>query len=346
MAATLAELALLVGGKVHGDENLLITGVAPLSDAGEGEISFFANPRYGEEARKTRASAIIAGAPIESSRASFLLSDNPYLAFAKILAFFRPPSRPAAAGISEEAHLEENVRIGEGASIFPGVFIGRGTTIGERTVVYPNTVIGERCAIGRDCIFYPNVTIREETVIGDRVILQPGAVIGSDGFGFAKDGVAYVKIPQVGVVILEDDVEVGANTTIDRATLGTTVLRKGVKIDNLVQIAHGIEIGENSVLAAQVGIAGSTRVGRRVSIGGQAGITGHIEISDDAVIGGQAGVTSDVPPGSFYTGYPARPYRQALRSLAELKRLPGLRDEITALEKKLSELERKLGEEK
>lgn len=332
---SLDELARFVGGEVGGDGDVLITGVANLEDADEGDITFIANPKYMPMLATTKASAIIASPDITDSLRgrNCLIIKNPYLAFAKILTLFTPPT-PFYKGIHPKVEVHPTAIIGSSPSISPFVYIGEGSRLGDRATLFPGVYIGRDVTIGDDTLIYSNVSIREGCRIGNRVIIHCNTVIGSDGFGFAKDGTKLYKIPQVGIVRIEDDVEIGACVTIDRATLGETVIRRGTKIDNLVQIAHNVEIGEDSTIVAQVGISGSTKVGKRVTLAGQVGVVGHIEIGDDVMVGGQSGVTKDLPPRQAFSGMPAIPHREWLRAVGIFAKLPEMRKTLMELEKK------------
>jgi UDP-3-O-[3-hydroxymyristoyl] glucosamine N-acyltransferase len=339
---TLRELAARLKASVAGDENVRIHGVAGIREAREGEITFLANPRYAPYLKETRASAVImseAGAP---AGLSVLLTPEPYLAFLETLRLFDsgPDDRPPA-GIDTTAVVDPTARLGEDVAVGPLAVICAGAEIGERTVLSAGTYIGPGCVIGADCLFYPRVVVRKESRIGDRVIIHAGAVIGDDGFGFAPDGEEYRKIPQLGRVVIEDDVEIGANTTIDRATTGVTRIGRGSRLDNLVMIAHNVEVGENTIICAQVGISGSTRVGRHVTLAGQVGIVGHVEIGDFARVGAQGGVTKSVPPGESYSGYPAQSHVRASRIYASMRNLPEALRALRQLERRVQELERR-----
>ena len=337
---TLKELAGLVGGDIARDENVIINGVASIGTAKEGDITFIASPKYIAGISGTKASAIIASPEIKERHGrSFLYVKNPYLAFAKILAFFNPPTLPYQ-GIYPGAYIHHTAEIGSSVSIYPYVYIDEGANIGDRAVLYPGVYIGSGATIGDDTVLYSNVSVRERCRIGKRVIIHCNSVVGSDGFGFAKDGSKYHEIPQVGIVRIEDDVEVGACVTIDRATLGETVVGRGTKIDNLAQIAHNVTIGENSIIVAQVGIAGSTKIGSRVTLAGQVGVAGHIEITDDVVIGSQSGVAQDVKEKGVFTGTPAIPHMEWLKAQNIFAKLPEMRKKILELENRVEELEK------
>jgi UDP-3-O-[3-hydroxymyristoyl] glucosamine N-acyltransferase len=340
--ATLAELAALVEGVLEGDGALEIRGIASLEDAGEGQISFLADRKQIARLEKTRAAEVIVPSHLPSFPKPLIRISNPHMAYAKIQTFFS--SRVfAPLGIDPRAFVGSGALIGQDVSIYPFAFVGTDSEIGARTVIYPGVYIGEGVQIGEDTILYPNVVVMDGCRIGKRVIVHGGTVIGSDGFGFASDKDRYVKIPQVGIVEIEDDVEIGANCAIDRAAMGKTWIKKGVKTDNLVQIGHNVIVGENTVLVAQVGIAGSTEIGNWVALGGQVGVVGHIKIGDQVRIGGQSGIARDVKAGEILSGSPAFPHREWLRVQAVIPRLPEMKKNLTALENRVAELEKTLG---
>jgi UDP-3-O-[3-hydroxymyristoyl] glucosamine N-acyltransferase len=335
---TLQELATLVGGIVEGEGTLKVKGIASLEEAEEGEITFLAELRHASRLEKTGASAAIVPLSLPPFVKPVIRTSNPYLAYAKVQAFFQhKPCHPR--GVDSRAFIGRGVKLGQDLSIYPFVYLGDGCEIGDRAVLYPGVYVGEKARIGEESLLYPNVAVMDRCIIGKRVILHPGTVIGSDGFGFARDGNRHVKIPQVGIVVIEDDVEVGASCAIDRAAMGKTWLKRGVKTDNLVQIGHNVTIGEDTVLVAQVGIAGSTEVGSGVALGGQVGVVGHIKIGDGAMIGAQAGVGQDVDPGQTLSGSPAFPHREWLRAQAVFPRLPEMKRTLADLEKKMKRLE-------
>ncbi len=337
---TLQELAEKIGGQVEGDGSLLISGAAPIDSAQPGQITFLANPRYRDHLHKSRASAVIVDqkTTVETSHALIRVSD-PYYGFLQIFLLFNPRKELLPPGIHPTAVVHPEARIGQEVAIGAHVVIGKGCRIGDRSKIFPGCVILDGSEIGEDCTLYPLVSIREECRVGNRVIIHNGAVIGSDGFGFAPHGGVYHKIPQIGRVIIEDDVEIGANCTIDRATMGETIIRRGTKLDNLVHIAHNVEVGEWTVMAAQVGISGSTKIGHHVMLGGQVGTVGHIRIGDYAQVGAQSGVSKAVPDREVVFGYPARPIMRAKRIEAAVNQLPELVKRIRELEKKLAALE-------
>lgn len=336
---TLAEIAERLDCRLEGDGSIEIARVAGLSDAGPGDITFLANPKYVQAAQRTQASAIILAGDAPAVPCAILRSAHPYRTFAQALALLGRDERPAA-GVHPTAAVAPDARLGRGVSIGPFAVVGAGAEIGDRVVLHAHVVVGPGARIGSDTLVHPRVSIRDRSVIGARVIIQDGAVIGSDGFGFAPRGDGtYEKIPQTARVVIEDDVEIGANTTVDRPAVGETRIARGVKIDNLVQIAHGVVIGRNSLLAAQVGIAGSTRVGENVMFGGQVGVAGHVTVGDRAQASGKTGITGHVPAEAFLSGYPSMDNLEWRKAWAALKRLPGLKRRLAELEERLAKLE-------
>jgi UDP-3-O-[3-hydroxymyristoyl] glucosamine N-acyltransferase len=340
---TLKELAEYLGGRIIGDENVTVNGLAPLESAGSDKITFLANPKYAAKVSETGAAAVLMAPGGESYGRNVIEVADPYLGFAKLLTLFYARPHPPL-GVLPEANVGTQVTLGEGISIYPGACIGNNVTIGDRSVVHSGAVIYEGTTIGDDCVIHANVTIRERSRIGNRCIIQPGAVIGSDGFGYAPDGRAYYRIPQIGIVVLEDDVEIGANCCIDRAALEVTLIKRGTKLDNLVQIAHNCRIGEDCMIVSQVGISGSTTIGNHVTLGGQVGIAGHLTVGDNVMVGAQSGVPGSLPANAIYSGTPTMPHREWLRAMAVVPRLPELKKNIVALEKRIAELETKLTE--
>jgi UDP-3-O-[3-hydroxymyristoyl] glucosamine N-acyltransferase len=341
----LPEIAKIIGGEIVVPKGLEtdieITQVAKIESAKEGEITFLSNPKYAKYLSLTKASAIIVPKNISDVPIPAILVDDAYFSFLKIFLIFNPPKEPIKAGIHKTAVIGENTKIGKNVALGAYTVIGDNCSIGDNTKILPNTVISDETEIGNDCLIYANVTLREKTKIGSRVIIHSGTVVGSDGFGFAKVDGKYTKIPQLGNVVIEDDVEIGSNCSIDRATMGETRIKRGTKLDNLVQVAHNVIIGEDTVIAAQTGIAGSTKVGNNVTIAGQVGIVGHIEIGDGAILAAQSGVSESVPPKAVYFGYPAKPHIEEKRRQVSLKQLPEIIKKIRRFEKELEELKKK-----
>ena len=329
-------LAERLGCRLDGDGEIDITRVAGIEDAGAGDLTFVANPKYLSALATTRASAVLLREDVPAGPSAVLRTGDPYLAFARAVGIFAPRWQ-AEPGVHPMTAIAATARLGERVSIGAFVSIGEGTTIGDDTVIFPNVTIGASVRLGAACLVHSNVSIRERVTIGDRVVLQNGVVIGADGYGFVRraDG-THEKIPQVATVVIEDDVELGANTTVDRPAVGETRIGAGSKIDNLVQVAHGVTIGRNVLIAAQVGIAGSTEVGDSVMLGGQVGIGGHLKIGRGVVAVGQSGVTNSVDAGAMIAGYPAIEAREWRRSAAVFRRLPELKKRIEDLEARLA----------
>jgi UDP-3-O-[3-hydroxymyristoyl] glucosamine N-acyltransferase len=334
---TVDELAGRIGGDVLGDGSVRLRGLASLKDAGPTDLSLFADRRYEDELRATRAGALVTRGRIEGVSVPQILHADPFVALAALVEIFVPRCSPPP-GVHSLAFVSQTARISESASVLPFAHVGDRVSIGARTIVHPGVFLGEGVAIGEDCTLWPNVVVREGCRLGNRVVVHPGAAIGADGFGFARREGKFLKIRHVGTVVIEDDVEIGANAAIDRGTLGSTILRRGVKIDNLVHVAHNVEVGEDSAMAAQVGISGSTVVGKRVLMGGQVGVVDHLQIGDDAILIAQSGVIGDVPSRAMVSGYPARPHREVLKAAAETRSLERLRRRVRKLEERLQAL--------
>lgn len=338
MKIQLKEIAALVGGTVVGDENLTIAGIAKLESASETDLCFLSNMKYAHYLDSTAAAAVIVPKDINDlpNGRTYILSDQPYVAFTKCLITYFDYQHPQK-GISPSATISKSALIGEDVHIGPNVVIEEGVVIGDHSKIMANTCIFENSKIGSRTVIHSNVSIYYNSIIGDDCIIHSNSVIGSDGFGHAPlpDG-SYIKIPQVGNVVIGNNVEIGSNCSIDRANMGSTVIKDGVKLDNLVQIAHGVEIGEHTVIAAQTGVSGSTKIGKYCVLGGQVGVAGHIEIADRVMIGAQGGVISSIKEsGTKFTGTPHLPIQEAMRSRVLFKNLPKLEQRVIELEKKI-----------
>jgi len=343
---TLAEIAEKVEGDLEGDPSRKITGVNTLEEAGKGEIVYLQDKRYAKKFERTGAAAALVPAGFVSNRIDTITVARPKLAFAKVIQLFHPALPSVPKGIHTSAQVEKSVSIGKDVSIGALAVIGRHASLGDGVVVGPQCYIGDGVEIGDGSYLFPGVIVRERVKIGRECIIHSGAVLGSDGFGFEMDEHGKpVKIPQVGELVIEDEVEIGANVTIDRATIGTTRISKSVKLDNLVHIAHNVQIGENSLLCAQVGIAGSTKIGKGSILGGQAGLVDHLDIGEYVRIGAQAGVTKSVKDHETISGYPARPHKLALKREAMISRLEKMYVLIKEFGKRIEKLERDVSDE-
>lgn len=332
---SLGELAAALGARLEGDPEVRISGIARLEEAGPGDISFLANPRYEESAERSDAGAVVADETYAADGQNVLRSDNPYLTFARVVELIAPSEEPKP-GVAETAVIHPTATVPASAAVGALSVIEAEVVLGEGVVVDAGTMIQRGVTVGADTHLFPRVTVHRGTRIGERCIVQSGSILGSDGFGYATDSAGrHRKVPQRGGLAIADDVEIGANVTIDRGSAGDTMIGRGTKIDNLVHIAHNVAIGEHVLVVAQVGIAGSARIGNHAVLAGQAGITGHITIGDRARIGGQAGVIGDVAPDTEVSGYPARSHREQMRAYALFARLPDLFDRLKALELKL-----------
>lgn len=344
MKVKITEVADLVGGILSGDENVFIENIAKIEEAQAGDLTFLYLPAYEKYFLTTKASAILVRPGFKKDRddITYIEVNSPNTALLKVINhFFRP--KVNLTGVDETAFIDKTAVIGSNCAIGRNVVISSGCRIGHNVKIYHNTVIMENVEIGDDCLIYPNVSVRENCRLGKRIIIHPGTVIGSDGFGYSPDSAGvYQKIPQIGIVIIEDDVELGANVCIDRASIGQTIVKKGTKIDNLVQIAHNVVVGENTAISAQSGISGSTKVGKNCIFAGQVGISGHVEIADRVIIAAQSGVSKSlVKPGTYF-GSPAKEHRHALRLEAHIRNLPEQAEKVKELEKQLKELQEKL----
>jgi UDP-3-O-[3-hydroxymyristoyl] glucosamine N-acyltransferase len=340
--ATLKSLADLVGGEVLGDPSVLVSGVGGIREALPGQITFLAHRRFERMLATTRASAVVVGPDTDPGPLPAVRVADPDYAFGVIAERFLGAAPRPAPGVRPGAHVADSARLGAGVAVLPGAVVEDGASIGDRTILHPGAYVGPGARVGADCVLHPHVVVRERVVLGDRVIVHAGAVIGADGFGYAGTGRARRKIPQGGIVVVEDDVEIGANTTIDRARFDRTRVGRGTKIDNLVQIGHNVHLGEDCVVVAQAGIAGSARLGDRVTLAAQSGVAGHVEIGEDAVIAARGGVTKSLPGRAAYSGFPARPHSRARRETVLAARLPELRAALRSLRARVRALESRI----
>ena len=339
MAKALQELAEFVDGEVVGDGTTLIERVAGIAQATDGDITFVSNPKYESRAKDCKASAIIVSPKLRDLGRNLLVCGNPYLAFAKIVGLLmeRPQAHPK--GVDPMATVSLTASLGDDVSIYPYVHVGDNTVIGDRVTLMPGVCVGPDCRIGNDTLLHPGVVLYHGTTVGERVLLHANVVVGAEGFGFAPDGPHYHKIPQVGVAVIEDDVSIGANTTICRGALGRTIIRRGCKIDSQVVISHNVDVGEDTLMVSQVGVSGTVEIGKHVILAGQVGVAGHLEIGDNAMVGGKSAVTHDLAPNKGYLGVPARPIAEERRISASLPKLPQMREKLRDLEKRLNQLE-------
>jgi UDP-3-O-[3-hydroxymyristoyl] glucosamine N-acyltransferase len=335
----LAELADHLGAEVVGSPAKVVSRVCALDQAGAEDLSFLHNPKYMDQARSSNAGAILVKDPDRLPGRDLLVVDEPYLAFARALELMHPQEWPEP-GRHPSAVIADDAALGEGASIGPHVTIGEGCRIGSGTRIGAGCVLGQQVEVGDDCYLHPRVVVESGSIIGSRCILHAGVVIGSDGYGFATVAGVHHKVPQIGIVVLEDDVELGANVCVDRGTTGETRVGRGTKVDNLVQIAHNVKIGEGCLLVSQVGLSGSTELGRHVTMAGQSGAAGHLRLGDRVIVGAKSAVYKDLPDGAFVTGIPAQPHREWLKSNANLRRIEGLRDRLKELEEAVARLQR------
>lgn len=331
-----SQIALLVNGKVEGDASVAVSSFGKIEEAREGQLTFFANPKYEEFLYRTAASIIIVNEGFELKqpiKATLIRVPDAYSAFATLLGKYQEIMQQQLSGIQQPSYVAVSASCGQNVFIGAFAYVGEQARVGNNTKIYPNVFVGDHVTIGENCFIHPGVKIYHDCRIGNNVTIHAGTVIGSDGFGFAQqtDG-SFKKVPQIGNVVIEDNVEIGANATIDRATIGSTIIRSGAKLDNLIQIAHNVEVGHSTVIAAQAGISGSTKIGNGVMIGGQAGIVGHIQIGDGAKVNAQSGVSKSIEPGKAVTGSPAFDYTSALRSQAAARTLPELEKRVKELE--------------
>ena len=339
MEISLQKLASMLNGQVEGSPEAIVVGVAGIREARSDQITFLANPKYEPFMADTQAGGIIVDKHWAGTCSRALIRvDNPYLAFARASQFFHQKTL-SPLGVSPQAWVDDSAKIGDDVSIHPFAYVGPKARIGDRAVLHPFSHVGPEGVIGEDTTLHPGVSVLDHCTVGCRVTIHSGTVVGSDGFGYAMDGDQYVKIPQAGIVQIDDDVEIGANCAIDRATTGKTWIQNGVKIDNLVQVAHNVVVGENTILVAQAGVSGSTEIGNNVQIGGQVGLVGHIRIGDRVSVAAQSGVTRSLEGGSIVSGTPALPHHHHLRAVALFPKLPQLLKRIQQLEARLKQLE-------
>jgi UDP-3-O-[3-hydroxymyristoyl] glucosamine N-acyltransferase len=339
MQFSATQIAQLINGLIEGDANASVSSFGKIEEAKNGQISFLANPKYEEYVYNTKASIIILNDSFTLKQpisATIIRVKDAYVAFATLLQFYETIQQQQLVGIEQPCFIDETAKVGQNAYIAAFAYIGKNVQIGDNVKIYPQVFIGKDVVIGNDVVLHSGVKIYNNCLLGNKIIIHSGTVIGGDGFGFApqKDG-TYKKVPQIGNVVIEDDVEIGANTCIDRATIGSTVIKSGAKLDNLIQVAHNVEIGNQSVIAAQVGISGSTKLGKNVMIGGQAGIVGHIQLGDGTKVNGQSGVSKSTAPNTALTGSPAGEYTSMLRSQSVVKRLPEIEKRLINIEKQL-----------
>ena len=338
------QIATFIQGEIIGDENATVHTFAKIEEGMPGAISFLSNPKYTSYIYETQSSIVLVNkdfVPEHEVKATLIKVDNAYESLAKLLNLYEQ-SKPKRVGISPLAFIAETAKVGKDVYIAPFACIGDYAEVGDNTVIHPHVTIGGGAKIGSDCILYANSTVYHDCRVGNHCILHSGSVIGADGFGFAPTPAGYEKIPQIGIAILEDNVEVGANTCIDRATMGATIIRKGVKLDNLIQIAHNDEIGANTVMAAQAGVAGSTKVGEWCMIGGQVGLAGHIRVGNKVSLGAQSGVPSNLKDGSQLIGTPPMELKQYFKASVVQRNLPEMLTELRQLRKELNELKQKI----
>lgn len=344
MEFTAEQIANVIGGRVEGNKDAKVHTFAKIEEGTEGAISFLSNPKYTHYLYNTKSSIVIVNEDVELEKdvdATLIRVKNAYESIAKLLQIYEA-SKPKKTGVAPQAYIAPSAKLGNNCYVGPFAYVGEGAEIGDGCQIYPHAVIGDNVKVGTNCIFYPNTTIYQGCKIGNNVTIHAGSVIGADGFGFAPGADGYDKIPQIGIVVIEDNVEIGANTCVDRSTMGATVVHKGVKLDNLVQVAHNVEIGENTVMSAQVGIAGSTKVGSWCMFGGQVGLAGHITIGDKTFLGAQSGVPGSLKGGEELIGTPPMNPRAYFKSQAIFRRLPDMYKDLNDAKKKIEELNEKI----
>ncbi|WP_308270453.1 UDP-3-O-(3-hydroxymyristoyl)glucosamine N-acyltransferase [Prevotella sp.] len=344
MEFTAEQIANVIGGRVEGNKDAKVHTFAKIEEGTEGAISFLSNPKYTHYLYNTKSSIVIVNEDVKLEKdvdATLIRVKNAYESIAKLLQIYEA-SKPKKTGVAPQAYIAPSAKLGNNCYVGPFAYVGEGAEIGDGCQIYPHAVIGDNVKVGTNCIFYPNTTIYQGCKIGNNVTIHAGSVIGADGFGFAPGADGYDKIPQIGIVVIEDNVEIGANTCVDRSTMGATVIHKGVKLDNLVQVAHNVEIGENTVMSAQVGIAGSTKVGSWCMFGGQVGLAGHITIGDKTFLGAQSGVPGSLKGGEELIGTPPMNPRAYFKSQAIFRRLPDMYKDLNDAKKKIEELNEKI----
>lgn len=342
MGFTAKQIADYIGGVVEGDENAAVTGFSKIEQGYAGAITFLSNPKYTHHIYDTAASVVLISKDIELTQpvsVTLIRVDSAYESVAKLLQLYES-MKPKKQGVDNSAFIAASAKIGEGCYVGAFAYIGENVTVGDGSKIYPHAVVDDNVSMGKACTLYPNVTIYHDCVLGNNVTIHSGAVIGADGFGFAPDSSGYNKIPQIGNVVIEDDVEIGANTCVDRSTMGSTVIHRGVKLDNLVQVAHNVEVGENTVMSAQVGIAGSTKIGSWCMFGGQVGIAGHITVGDRTQLGAQTGAPGSIKGGETLIGTPPMNPQKYFRSQAIFRRLPEMYKQIAEMQKQIDELKK------
>lgn len=338
---TLNQISILLGCLPQAGRELAITGIASLFDATSSEISYVAGDAFVRDLTDSKAAAIIASKRVKLPPTwdrPALLVDDAELAVGKVLALFAPPIPRPPVGVDALARVDATATLGENLAIGPFVFVGRSAKLGARTILHPGVFIGDDTTLGDDCEIFPNVTIRERVTVGNRVIIHANSAIGSDGFGYRWDGKQHVKIPQIGNIVIEDDVEIGSCACVDRAKFSTTRIGRGTKIDNLVQVGHNTQIGPMCIITGQVGLAGSVKLGAGVVLGGQSSVSDHVSIGDGSMVAGTSGVAGDIPPNQIVSGIPAQPHRQSLREQKALRRLPDMQVQIRALQEEIEKL--------
>ena len=344
MEFTAEQIANVIGGRVEGNKDAKVHTFAKIEEGTEGAISFLSNPKYTHYLYNTKSSIVIVNEDVELEKdvdATLIRVPNAYESIAKLLQIYEA-SKPKKTGVAPQAYIAPSAKLGNNCYVGPFAYVGEGAEIGDGCQIYPHAVVGDNVKVGSNCIFYPNTTIYQGCKIGNNVTIHAGSVIGADGFGFAPGADGYDKIPQIGIVVIEDNVEIGANTCVDRSTMGATIIHKGVKLDNLVQVAHNVEIGENTVMSAQVGIAGSTKVGSWCMFGGQVGLAGHITIGNKTFLGAQSGVPGNLKGGEELIGTPPMNPRQYFKSQAIFRRLPDMYKDLNDAKKKIEELNEKI----